>query len=53
MQRPTLSPFMALSLLSAFRKGLVQLTQGEYDQAFDTVVEFLEQCNDNKFRLKE
>lgn len=46
-----LSPFMALSLLSSWEKGLVQLTQEAYDEAFDTLTDALGTFNDNQYRL--
>lgn len=46
-----LSPFMALSLLSSWQKGLVQLTQEAYDEAFDCLTDALADFNDNQFRL--
>lgn len=49
MQRPTL--FQALSILHCFQRGLVQLTEEAYYEAFDVITDFLGEVNDEKHRL--
>jgi len=46
-----MSPLLAVSQLIAFRKGLVGMTQGAYDEAFDAITGFLERCNNETYRL--
>lgn len=41
---------MAVTILSAFEKRLCGLTEEEFDEAFDTVLDFLEKVNNEKFR---
>lgn len=46
-----MTPFSAVLMLQAFRRGLVGMTQGAYDEAFDTITDFLERCNNETYRL--
>lgn len=44
-------PYLALHVLVAFERGLVQLTQEAYDEAFDEITTFLESCNNESYRV--
>lgn len=46
-----MSPLLAITQLMAFRNGMVGMTQGAFDEAFDTVTGFLERCNNESYRL--
>lgn len=48
-----MSPFLAVSVLSVFKRGRLQLTQEQFDEAFEAITAFLEECNDERFRLKK
>lgn len=43
----------AVSLLLAFKRGMVELTPEAYDEAFDRITWFLEECNDERHRLAD
>lgn len=45
-----MSPFTALSLLLLHKRELTTCTEAEFDLAFDTVLQVLEEVNDTKFR---
>jgi len=51
MQKP--SPYTALSLLLLFKQRRIPLTVTEYDMYFDTILELLEDVNNERFRLEE
>lgn len=44
-------PSTALEILVLFQQGKLALTERDYDQALDEVVDVLEKCNDEKHRL--
>lgn len=46
-----MSPLIAVTQLIAFRRGMVGMTQGAFDEAFDAITGFLEQCNNETYRL--
>lgn len=45
------SPYLAVHVLVAFQRRLVNLTQEAYDEAFDEITAFLEACNNEQHRL--
>ena len=51
MQPHRQSPFTALSLLMLHKRKLLTLTEAEFDLAFGTVVQTLEEVNDERYRL--
>lgn len=48
-----MSPFSAVSVLSCFRKKLIPLTEKTFDEAQDALVELLEACNNERYRLRD
>lgn len=52
MPRPISGPFMALLILSSFFKKQVPLYESEFDEAFDSLTEFLEHVNNERYRLR-
>lgn len=46
-----LSLIAAAAILEAFSKRHINLDEEFYEQCVDTIVEALEKCNDDKFRL--
>jgi len=51
VQPSFLSPYTALSLLLLFKQRRIPLTQTQFDQCFDTIVDVLDEANNEKFRL--
>lgn len=51
MQPHRQSPFTALCQLLMFKRKLFPLTEAEFDLAFDTLVQVLEEVNDEKYRV--
>lgn len=47
------SPQMALTILVAFKRRLCSLSEAEYDAAFDRILSFLEEVNNERHRLEE
>lgn len=47
------SPFTALALLLMFKRQHRSMTEAEYDLCFQTIVQFLEEVNDEKYRLEQ
>jgi len=47
------SPFTALSMLLLFKQRRVELTHQDFDLHFDTLVEVLEEVDNEKYRCEE
>jgi len=45
------SPYTALSLLLMFKQQKITLDESVFDLSFDTIVQFLEEVNEEKYRL--
>lgn len=46
-----MSPHTAISLLLLFKRQQHPLTEAEFDLCFDTIVQLLEEVNEEKYRL--
>jgi len=44
------SPFTALSLLMLHKRKLLTISQAEFELSFDTILQVLEEVNDEKYR---
>jgi len=50
-QTPKVSPHTALALLLLFKQRRLELDERQYEECVDTIVELLEQVNDESYRL--
>lgn len=46
-----MSPYTALGLLAAFKQQKITLEESIFDLCFDTILQFLEETNDEKYRV--
>lgn len=46
-----MSYFTAVGVLVAFQKKQLNLDEAVYEQCLDTIVELLEECNNERYRL--
>jgi len=47
------SPFTALAMLLMFKQRRVELSEQDFDLHFDTLLEVLEEVNNEKFRTQK
>lgn len=46
-----MSPYTAVGLLAAFKQKQITLDESVFELCFDTVIQFLEETNDEKYRV--
>jgi len=47
------SPFTAIAMLLLFKQRRVPMTRQDFDLYFDTILEVLEEVNNERFRLEK
>jgi len=47
----SMSPYTALATLVLFKQRRLNIDQVTYDQCLDVIIDLLEECNNEKFRL--